>query len=153
MSANIAKEQSLIEETFLSAIKKLTDDESGDFINDLFVQADAESGELQIYDENDNLLEKVVIFGWVNNSDEEDVFNKKVAAAVKASLNNLVTQKVFDNPRFMRPLSISLTDEDFVVIEELLFLDDDMLRLDGPLLKNLDADLNDFLKKLPSDVK
>lgn len=75
MSANIAKEQSLIEETFLSAIKKLTDDESGDFINDLFVQADAESGELQIYDENDNLLEKVVIFGWVNNSDEEDVFN------------------------------------------------------------------------------
>ncbi len=153
MSANIAKEQSLIEETFLSAIKKLTDDESGDFINDLFVQADAESGELQIYDENDNLLEKVVIFGWVNNSDEEDVFNKKVAAAVKASLNNLVTQKVFDNPRFMRPLSISLTDEDFVVIEELLFLDDDMLRLDDPLLKNLDADLNDFLKKLLSDVK
>jgi hypothetical protein len=153
MSANIAKEQSLIEETFLSAIKKLTDDESGDFINDLFVQADAESGELQIYDENDNLLEKVVIFDWVNNSDEEDVFNKKVAAAVKASLNNLVTQKVFDNPRFMRPLSISLTDEDFVVIEELLFLDDDMLRLDDPLLKNLDADLNDFLKKLLSDVK
>lgn len=153
MSANIAKEQSLIEETFLSAIKKLTDDESGDFINDLFVQADAESGELQIYDENDNLLEKVVIFGWVNNSDEEDVFNKKVAAAVKASLNNLVPQKVFDNPRFMRPLSISLTDEDFVVIEELLFLDDDMLRLDDPLLKNLDADLNDFLKKLLSDVK
>ena len=145
MSANIAKEQSLIEETFLSAIKKLTDDESGDFINDLFVQADAESGELQIYDENDNLLEKVVIFDWVNNSDEEDVFNKKVAAAVKASLNNLVPQKVFDNPRFMRPLSISLTDEDFVVIEELLFLDDDMLRLDDPLLKNLDADLNDFL--------
>jgi hypothetical protein len=153
MSANIAKEQSLIEETFLSAIKKLTDDESGDFINDLFVQADAESGELQIYDENDNLLEKVVIFDWVNNSDEEDVFNKKVAAAVKASLNNLVPQKVFDNPRFMRPLSISLTDEDFVVIEELLFLDDDMLRLDDPLLKNLDADLNDFLKKLLSDVK
>ena len=47
----------------------------------------------------------------------------------------------------MKPLSVSLTDEDFVVIEELLFIDDDVLRLDDPLLKDLDADLDDFLSE------
>ena len=56
-------------------------------------------------------------------------------------------------PCFLKPFSVSLTDEDFSVIEELLFLDDENLRLDDPLLKDLDADLDDFLAKLLSDVK
>ena len=72
---------------------------------------------------------------------------------MKAVLTILSTKNIFDVPRFMKPLSVSLTDEDFVVIEELLFIDDDMLRLDDPLLKDLDADLDDFLAKLLSDVK
>lgn len=153
MNANIAKVQSLIENTFTSAIEKLTRDESGNLTSDLYVQADAESGELQIYDDEEKLIGKVVIFEWVNNNEDEDVFNKRVSASVKAVLTILSTKKVFDIPRFMKPLSVSLTDEDFVVIEELIFIDDEMLRLDDPLLKDLDADLDDFLAKLLADVK
>lgn len=153
MNANVAKVQSLIENAFTSAVAKLTKDESGNMISDLYIQADAESGELQIYDDEEKLIDKVVIFEWVNNNEEEEVFNKRVAASVKAVLTILSTKKAFDAPRFMKPLSISLTDEDFVVIEELLFVDDDMLRLDDPLLKDLDADLDDFLANLLADVK
>ena len=47
MNANMAKVQSLIENAFTSAVEKLAKDESGNFISDLYVQADAESGELQ----------------------------------------------------------------------------------------------------------
>ena len=151
MNANMAKVQSLIENAFTSAVEKLAKDESGNFISDLYVQADAESGELQIYD--DDLVEKIVIFDWVNSNEEENAFNKRVAASVKAVLTILSTKNIFDVPRFMKPLSVSLTDEDFVVIEELLFIDDDMLRLDDPLLKDLDADLDDFLANLLADVK
>jgi len=89
----------------------------------------------------------------VNSNEEENAFNKRVAASVKAVLTILSTKNIFDVPRFMKPLSVSLTDEDFVVIEELLFIDDDMLRLDDPLLKDLDADLDDFLANLLADVK
>ena len=144
MNANIAKVQSLIENAFTSAIEKLAKDESGNFISDLYVQADAESGELQIYDDEEH---------WVNSNEEENAFNKRVAASVKAVLTILSTKNIFDAPRFMKPLSVSLTDEDFVVIEELLFIDDDVLRLDDPLLKDLDADLDDFLANLLADVK
>lgn len=153
MSANNAKVQSIIETAFLSAIEKLTKDENGSLISDLFVQADSESGELQIFDENEKLIEKNLIFDWVNSPDKENVFNKKVAASVKAVLTILSTKNIFDHPRFLKPLSISLTDEDFVVIEELLFLDDDLLRLDDPLLKDLDEDLDIFLAQLLSDIK
>ena len=146
MNANMAKVQSLIENAFTSAVEKLAKDESGNFISDLYVQADAESGELQIYDDEEHLIEKIVIFDWVNSNEEEN-------ASVKAVLTILSTKNIFDVPRFMKPLSVSLTDEDFVVIEELLFIDDDMLRLDDPLLKDLDADLDDFLANLLADVK
>lgn len=153
MNANIAKVQSLIENAFTSAIEKLTKDESGNYISDLYVQVDAESGELQIYDDEEKMIDKVVIFDWVNSDEREDTFNKQVAAPIKAVLTILSTKNTFDAPRFMKPLSVSLTDEDFVVIEELLFIDDDMLRLDDPLLKDLDADLDDFLANLLADVK
>jgi len=52
----------------------------------------------------------------------------------------------------MKPLSVTLTDDDFVEIEELLFVDDDMLRADDPLLKDLDTELDEFLTKLLSDI-
>ena len=56
MNANMAKVQSLIENAFTSAVEKLAKDESGNFISDLYVQADAESGELQIYDDEEHYV-------------------------------------------------------------------------------------------------
>ena len=155
MNANMAKVQSLIENAFTSAVEKLAKDESGNFISDLYVQADAESGELQIYDDEEHLIEKIVIFDWVNSNEEENAFNKRVAASVKAVLTILSTKNIFDVPRFMKPLSVSLTDEDFVVIEELLFIEVTVsLRLDDPLLKDFRCRFRcDFLANLLADVK
>lgn len=153
MSANNAKVQSVIETTFTTAIAKLTSDDSGKYFSDLYIQADSESGELLIFDDEERLLEKTVIFDWVGCSCEEDVFNKQVIVSLKSVLSILVAKNAFEHPSFMKPFSVSFTDEDFVVVEELLFLDDDMLRVDDPLLKDLDAELDEFLANLLSDVK
>lgn len=153
MAASPSQIQSVLESFLTSAIQKMVEDTKLNDISDIYLQADAESGELQVYDEEENLVDKTIIFDWVNNSEEENVFNKRVATAAKQALTTLSAKNIFENPRFVKPLSISLTDESFVVIEELLFLDDETLRLDDPLLKDLDADLDDFLAKLLSDVK
>ncbi|KKB52463.1 MULTISPECIES: hypothetical protein [Parabacteroides] len=153
MSANNAKIQSVLETTFTSAIGKLTADDSNSYHSDLYVQADPESGELQIYDEEERLLDKTIVFDWVDCPCDEDKFNKQVANTLKSVLTLLVAKNIFDSPHITKPFSVSLTDEDFVVIEELLFLDDEVLRADDPLLKDLDADLDDFLAKLLSDVE
>ena len=153
MNANMTKVQVLIEKAFVEAIDKLTKDEAANLVSDFYVQVDAETGELQIYDDAEQLVNKVVIFDWVNSSEEETVFNKKVAAAIKAVLTILSTKNAFDSPRMLKPFSVSLTDEDFVVIDELIFIDDDMLLLDDPLLKDLDADLDNFLANLLADVE
>ena len=153
MSANNAKIQSVLETTFTSAIGKLTADDSNSYHSDLYVQADPESGELQIYDEEERLLDKTIVFDWVDCPCDEDKFNKQVANTLKSVLTLLVAKNIFDSPHITKPFSVSLTDEDFVVIEELLFLDDEVLRADDLLLKDLDADLDDFLAKLLSDVE
>ena len=153
MKTSASQIQSVLENLFTAAIDKMIKNVKGNFISDIYVQADQESGEVQIYDEEENLIEKTVIFDWVNNTEEEAAFNQRVAEAIRTILTTLVSKEMFDNPRFIKPLSVSLTDDDFVVIEELLFIDDENLRIDDPLLKDLDADLDNFLSKLLSDVE
>lgn len=153
MSETKTNIQSVLESTFAKALDKMEKNNDGKFINDIFVQVDAESGEVQIYNEDEQMVEKTVIFDWVNSLEDEEAFNKKVAPVLRAVLAILSTKGAFEKPCFIKPFSVNLTDEDFVVIEELLFLDDDNLRLDDPLLKDLDADLDNFLAKLLSDVE
>jgi hypothetical protein len=151
MSANNAKVQSVIENTFTSVIKKLTKNESANPVCDLHVMADAESGELQIFDENENLLEKVVIFDWVNSREDDDAFNRKAATVVRPVLSSLASRNMFDRSCFLKPFSVNLVDDNFVEIEELLFIDNDTFRLDDPLLKDMDTELDDFLDHLLSE--
>ena len=71
MAMGNVKVQSVIESAFLSAINKLEASKDGNCYSDIYVQVDAETGELQIYDEEDRLIEKTVIFDWVNVSCED----------------------------------------------------------------------------------
>lgn len=153
MSETKANIQSVLEATFSKALDTIEKGSDDKFINDIFVQVDAESGEVQIYNEDEQLIEKTVIFDWVNSPEDEESFTKKVAPILRAVLSILSTKGAFEKPCFIKPFSVNLTDEDFVVIEELLYLDDDNLRLDDPLLKDLDKDLDNFLAKLLSDVE
>lgn len=153
MAENTMKVHSLIEKAFTAAVDKLNRDPEGNYISDLYVQVDKDNGELQIYDDEERLIEKVTIFDWANSDLDEEAFMKQAIATLKAVLTILSTKKVFECPRLLRPLSASLTNESFIVIEELIFIDDDMLRLDDPLLKDLDEDLDKFLADLLSDVK
>ena len=153
MSTNKAKVQTVIEAAFQTAIDRLAADTAGNLLSDLYVQVDQETGELQIYDEEEHLIEKTIIYDWVNSQEAEEQFVKRVVGILKNVLATFATKNSFDAPRFLKPFSVSLTDEDFVVVEELMFLDDDLLRLDDPLLQNLDKDLDDFLAKLLPDIK
>lgn len=152
MSTNNAKVQSVIETSFTNGLGKLAADHSGNLISDLYIQVDQESGEVELYDDEEHLIEKVIIFDWVKSEEQEDAFYAKIIPILKAVLTGMATKNLFMDSRLLKPLSVSLTDEDFVVIEELIFLDDDTLRIDDPLLKDLDKDLDDFLDELLSDV-
>lgn len=147
-----AKDQAVIESFLRKAIERLTKDEMSMLVSDLFIQTDAESGEISLYSEDKELIDKTVIFNWVNKASDKPAFDKIATETTKAALAALNGQGHFEHDNFLKPFSISMTDENFQVLEELLFIDDDILRLDDPLLKDLDQDLSDFLEQLLSDV-
>ena len=152
MSANNAKVQSVIESVFQSVVVKLSDNASTILVSDLFIQVDQETGEVQIFDDAENLLDKVVIFDWINKNEEESTFIIRITTTLKSVLSLLSVKGVFENKNISIPFAVSLTDEDFTVIEELLFIDEDITRVDDPLLQNLDEDLDLFLAKLLLDL-
>lgn len=146
-----SKIQSVIENTFVATINRLMQSDTERLMNDLSIQVDKESGELQIYDDTETLLGKVVIFSWANNKEPEGVFLKKVSPTLKAVLTVLSVKKAFDKNIFLKPFSVNLVDDEFAVIEELLFLDDEIYRLDDSLLKDLDSELDKFINDLLAD--
>ena len=152
MSANNAKVQSVIESVFQSVVVKLSDNASTILVSDLFIQVDQETGEVQIFDDAENLLDKVVIFDWINKNEEESTFIIRITSTLKNVLSLLSVKGAFEKKNISIPFAVSLTDEDFSVIEELLFIDEDITRVDDPLLQNLDEDLDLFLAKLLSDL-
>jgi hypothetical protein len=56
--------------------------------------------------------------------------------------------QLFEKEYIFKPFSVSLVDKDLVVIEELYFLDDDTVKLNGDIWDNMEKDLDDFLKNL-----
>ncbi|MBF1395899.1 MAG: hypothetical protein HXN19_03200, partial [Porphyromonas sp.] len=52
-----------------------------------------------------------------------------------------------------RPFSIELIRPDFSVIEDLLFLDEDLIKIEPPLLDGVGEELDRFLDELLEDLK
>ena len=72
---------------------------------------------------------------------------------LRAAVKRLHAARFFDKDQFVRPFSVALTQEDFTIIEELLFIDDELIQLDSALLENLDEELNNFLAELLPDME
>ena len=83
MSTNNSKVQTVIEAAFQTAIDRLAADTAGNLLSDLYVQVDQETGELQIYDEEEHLIEKTIIYDWVNSQEAEEQFVKRVVGILK----------------------------------------------------------------------
>ena len=145
------KVQSVIESLFLSVVERLTKDHAVRVINSLGVQLDIEAGEIQIFDEQEHLLRKKVIFDWADAKNKDEAFTPQKIAMIRSAINKVAGEGVFEHANFMRPFVIHLTNEDFNVLEVLYSMEDTTEKVD--LLKSLDRELKDFYKKLFSDVE
>ena len=132
-----------IEKSFLDAINKLKNTATPRTISDLYIAFNDNENELLLYNDNEEIIDKV-------NTEDSNTSSQNIANILKHTFSKLQKNKTFDNEIFDYPFSISLVDNDFSIIEELIFIDDEMLRLDDPLLKDLDKDLEQFLKQLMS---
>lgn len=147
------KVQSILESVFVNAIEKLSKVDSGRLIGELYVQLDMTAGEIQVYDDQEVLLEKNIIFDWADRSERGVRSYKQPLHFIRVALAALKFRKMFDRPVFMRPLVISLVDENFNEIEEVYSLEETDAVPEGRLMKNLEQELQIFSKKLFADIE
>ena len=130
---------SLLEETIKQAIGKYTCGCEQTIVTDIHLQANQSSGEFCIFDDDDRELSSTVIEEWMTY--EGDDFYENIERILSNLLCNMKSKDTFDKLTIMKPFS-------FVLVDELLLLDDDTLLVNEELLKGLDEELDAFLKDL-----
>lgn len=116
-------------------------------VTDIHLQPNSESGELIIFDDNDQELSRTIINEWVEY--ESDDFYTVVEPILRAEVEALKESGKLEKLCLMKPYSFVLVDEDKETVAELLLVDEDeTLLLNDELLKGLDEELDAFLKDL-----
>lgn len=136
----------LLEDTIKKAVSKYTTGEEQTYVTDIHLQPDQNSGELSIFDDDDQELACSIIEEWT--AYEGDDFYKNTESLLSSLLNQMNNEGCFDKLNILKPYSFVLVDEDKETIAELLLMDDDTLLVNDELLKGLDEELDTFLKDL-----
>ena len=129
------------------ALGRYLSGEEKNFVTDIYLQPIQETGELVIYNDEEEELSRTVIQDWVNCAPE--AFYESIEGNLKQILNTLRGEGLFSHLSLMKPYSFVLVDEEKETISELLLVDDEeTLLISDELLKGLDEELNAFLKEL-----
>jgi hypothetical protein len=153
MAKEKPKVQSILESLFVHAVDKLEKAEAGRLIGCLYVRINITSGEIQIYDEQESLLEKKTIFDWADRSEKNVRSYNKPLHSIRAILTGLKSRKFFEKPLFMPFFSIYLVDDKFSEIETIFTCGEDGVPLEGRVMKNLEQELQSFSKNLFADIE
>lgn len=142
-----AQSHASIASSLREAIDKYTTDGERTIVTDIHLQPKQDSGELVIFNDDDEELSRTIIEEWVDYS--EDDFYAIAERIFRSEINALKDTGVLDKVAIMKPYSFVLVDEDRETVAELLLIDDeDTLLLNDELLKGLDEELDAFLKDL-----
>lgn len=137
---------SIIESAIQKAVGKYACGCEQTVVTDIHLQPDQASGQLNIYNDDDEELANAMIEEWTTY--DEDDFTEKVEPTLRNILCRMKAAGDFDKITVLKPYSFVLVDEDKETVAELLLVDDDTLLVDDELLKGLDKELDDFLKDL-----
>ncbi|RHJ67385.1 hypothetical protein [Phocaeicola plebeius] len=130
-----------------TALCRYTSEGDETVVTDIHLQPNSESGELIIFDDDDQELSRTIINEWVEY--ESDDFYTVVEPILRAEVEALKESGKLEKLCLMKPYSFVLVDEDKETVTELLLVDeDDTLLLNDELLKGLDEELDAFLKDL-----
>lgn len=145
------KRTELIGQLFASLLEESNPKRLSSRVHDLFVRIDLERGEVTLLGEDEEVLASCVIFSWVNQ--EQETPTEEMVATLREAVARLEREGFWTRPIFEQPFEVVLVDKMFTPIENLLYLDDDIVQVTPPLLEGLNEELDDFIRKLLGDLE
>ena len=109
-------------------------------LTDIYLQIKQESGELLVFNDDDEELTRCVVDEWIGNT-SEDFYDE-----VQEVLSGVIAANKAETEHFniLKPYSFVLTGEDHETIADLYLVDDETILLSGELMEGLSEDLDRF---------
>ena len=141
------KTRAAISSSIREALCRYVSEDENTVVTDIHLQPKQDSGELLIFNDDDEELARTIIDEWVECDSEN--FIAEVEPLLRSEIVALSDQGYFEKLSLMKPYSFVLVDDDKETVAELMLVDDeDTLLLNDELLKGLDEELDAFLKEL-----
>jgi len=149
-----SKEMNISEQTLQQidrAIRKVSEKfpatEEAELMTDIHIRVAQETGELTVFNDNDEEITRCIVEQWINNGDDD--FYEAIAPVLRKSIEK--NKKLVEGMSILKPFSLVLENDDKESVAELYLVDDEMVIIDPDLMKDLDEDLNSFLENLLKD--
>ena len=124
--------------------QKFPEAEEPTILTDIHFRVFQDSGELLVYDDDDNEITRCVIEEWIESKDDE--FYEHVTTIFRQVLKR--NSAVIDKYSLLRPFSFVLEDDEKESVAELYISDGDTIIISGELMEGLDQELDNFFEKL-----
>jgi hypothetical protein len=136
----------ILRSAVIKSLKHYEHANNDNFLSDLYLYYDAENQTLTFFDNIEKELFSLVL------NEASVVWNLDVLQEIKDTakyvLKGLKDERSFDRDFISKPFTVSLVDSDFVVEEELFFLDDPTAKTGGDLWSGINRELDEFFKNL-----
>ena len=133
-----------LERALRKVVEKFPATQEATMLTDIHIRVTQETGEVMVFDDDDQELMRCVVEQWIDNKDDD--FYKSVTTALRSVINK--HKDSIESMSILKPFSLVLEDDDKETVAELYVVDDDTVIIDEELMVDLDKDLDDFFEKL-----
>lgn len=134
----------ILDEVLAELAKRYPAGTDNQVMTDVLIQVNTDSGQITVYDDDDNEIYSAVVQEWIND-DASD--NSSIASTIRDYLTS--HKERVESLSLLKPYSFLLIDEDKETISELYLVDDQLIVLDSQsLMQGLDQDLDNFFDQL-----
>jgi hypothetical protein len=136
-----------LERALRKVTEKFPETEEASLLTDIHIRVTQDTGEVMVFDDDDQELTRCVVEQWIDNKDDD--FYDAATSAFRTVINK--HKNSIDKMSILKPFSLVLEDDDKETVAELYVADDDTVIIDEELMAGLDKDLDDFFAKLFSE--
>ena len=136
-----------LERALRKVTEKFPETEEASLLTDIHIRVTQDTGEVMVFDDDDQELTRCVVEQWIDNKDDD--FYDAATSAFRTVINK--HKNSIDKMSILKPFSLVLEDDDKETVAELYVVDDDTVIIDEELMAGLDKDLDDFFAKLISE--
>ena len=128
------------------AVNHFSKDDDFMVVTDFHLHLDADSGEVAIADDTEMTVASAMVEEWIDMDGDDEM--EVMARELKSILSEMSAEGAFEQINVSKPFSFVLEDDNQEAVEELFYVDEDLIVLNDDLLKDMDKDLDDFFENL-----